>query len=201
MSWTGKEKRQLVMRFGLSERKHLPVLRVGRISFPLWRYRYAREVEKTMNTLCLDDYGKMVVLEFDLFKRYYLPPFALKGKSVLDIGACCGETAYFFLKHGAEKVICIESNPERANRILQNKQNLNLNIELINDVFRPEHLSLPHDFLKCDIEGHEVELLPYAKNLKPSVVEVHTPIIRKQFEENSFRVIFDHDGLSLMANY
>ena len=32
----------------------------------------------------------------------------LAGKTVLNAGACCGETAYYFLTHGARKVIAIE---------------------------------------------------------------------------------------------
>jgi hypothetical protein len=52
--------------------------------------------------LCLDEWGKAIIYsELDQFEKYYLPPFPLKNKKVLDLGACCGETAYFYLQHGA----------------------------------------------------------------------------------------------------
>lgn len=191
------------IKFGLSERKHLPVIKVGRVSYPLWKFRYAQRIQNMIAALCLDEWGKAIIYtELDQFEKYYLPPFALKNKTVLDVGACCGETAYFYLQHGAKKVICVESDPTRAKLILRNKQNLNLNIELINDFFVPKHLSLNYDFIKCDIEGHEMELIPYAKKLKPCIVEAHGQNVREQFEKNGFQVVFrQKNNLFLMTNY
>jgi 16S rRNA A1518/A1519 N6-dimethyltransferase RsmA/KsgA/DIM1 with predicted DNA glycosylase/AP lyase activity len=40
----------------------------------------------------------------------YLIPFSKKIQ--VDIGAGCGETAFVYLNHGVEKVICIEGNKE-----------------------------------------------------------------------------------------
>jgi 16S rRNA G966 N2-methylase RsmD len=191
------------VKFGLSERKHLPVVKVGKVSYPIWKFRYAKRIGNMITALCLDEWGKTIIYtEFEQFEKYYLPPFPLKHKTVLDVGACCGETAYFYIQHGAEKVICIEPDPTRAELILRNKQNLNLNIELINDFFAPKHLSLNHDFIKCDIEGHEIALIPYAKNLKPCLVEAHGQNVQEQFEKNGFHIVFrQNSNLSLMTNY
>ncbi len=191
------------VKFGFSERKHLPVVKVGTVSYPLWKYRYAKRIGKMVAALCLDEWGKAIIYsELDQFEKYYLPPFPLKNKTVLDLGACCGETAYFYLQHGAKKVICVEPDPTRAKLILQNKQNLNLNIELINEFFVPKHLLLDHDFIKCDIEGHEIDLIPSAKELKPCIVEAHGLNIREQFEKIGFHVVFrQKNGLFLMTNY
>jgi 16S rRNA G966 N2-methylase RsmD len=191
------------VKFGFSERKHLPVVKVGRVSYPLWKFRYAKKIKNIIDALCLDEWAKAIIYsELDQFEKYYLPPFSLKDKTVLDLGACCGETAYFYLQHGAKKVICVESDPTRAKLILKNKQNLNLNIELINDFFTPKHLQLNHDFIKCDIEGNEIELIPHAKNLKPCIVEAHGQNVRKQFEKNGFHVVFyQKNDLFLMTNY
>jgi hypothetical protein len=194
---------QTVVKFGFSERKHLPVIKVGKVSYPLWKFRYAKRIGNMISALCLDEWGKAIIYsEFNQFEKYYLPPFSLKAKTVLDVGACCGETAYFYLQHDAKKVICIEPDQTRAELILRNKENLNLNIELINDFFSPKHLSLSHDFIKCDIEGHEIALIPYAKKLKPCIVEAHGKDIRELFEKNGFHVVFcQKNNLFLMTNY
>jgi predicted rRNA methylase YqxC with S4 and FtsJ domains len=189
----------------------MPVLKLDycELTFFLWEYRRVKTIEKIIEKteLRLDSYATLVLVE-DLPKNYYLPPFPLTGKTVLDIGACCGETAWYFLKHGAKKVVCIECDPARIKLIEENRKNLNLNIDIVPGMFKPEHLLIPHDFIKCDIEGYEMELLPYAKTLKPSVVEVHTGWIKDQFEKNGFHSIANLDcddtanvSICLMANY
>jgi hypothetical protein len=97
---------QIVVKFGFSERKHLPVIKVGKVSYPIWKFRHAKRIGNMISALCLDEWGKAIIYsEFDQFEKYYLPPFSLKDKTVLDVGACCGETAYFYLQHDAKKVI------------------------------------------------------------------------------------------------
>jgi 2-polyprenyl-3-methyl-5-hydroxy-6-metoxy-1,4-benzoquinol methylase len=187
---------------GFSKRKHLPVVKIGHISLPIWKYRYAQRVAKMIGKLILDEYAKKTIInELAEFENFYLPPFSLKGKTVLDIGACCGETAYFYLQRGAEKVICIEPDPNRVELIKQNKNNFNLNIELINTCFEPSHLLLLYDFIKCDIEGSEVKLIPFLKQIKPCVLEAHGDNIRTQFEKNGFHTIHHRHNYYLMTNY
>jgi hypothetical protein len=48
----------------------------------------------------------ILVGELELWHRVYLPI----GNIVLDVGAGNGETAQFYLNHGAKKIICIESD-------------------------------------------------------------------------------------------
>jgi hypothetical protein len=50
----------------------------------------------------------MLINELDYWHSIYLP---VKG-TVLDIGAGNGETAFFYLNHGAEHVICIEPDAD-----------------------------------------------------------------------------------------
>jgi len=188
----------------LSKKKHLPVLHskniVGQCNFSLWNYRTLRRIEKT--GLMLDPMGVNALLEIMKIGDKYIPPFGLQGKTVLDIGAGCGETAWLFFKHGAKKVICVESNKQRSELIRRNADRLGWNVEILNTKFAPEHLLLPHDFVKCDIEGYEMELLPHIKS--PCVLESHNWWINEQFRKKGFYLISEPDpmlGTCLMANY
>ena len=41
-----------------------------------------------LDALCLDEWAKAITYtEFNQFEKYYLPPFSLKNKIVLDVGA------------------------------------------------------------------------------------------------------------------
>jgi hypothetical protein len=80
---------QIVVKFSFSERKHLPAIKVGKVSYPIWKFRYAKRIGNMISALCLDEWGKAIIYsEFDQFEKYYLPPFSLKDKTVLDVGAC-----------------------------------------------------------------------------------------------------------------
>jgi len=124
----------------------------------------------------------------------------VKGKTVLDVGAYNGDSARLFLKNGARKVICIECNPDYARQIDIP------NVEVIAEPFRLEHLSIPHDCCKFDIEGWEALLIPVAEKLKPTVLESHTWWHTAQFKKKGFRVMTDegptaNTGLCMMCNY
>jgi hypothetical protein len=137
------------------------------------------------------------------FGYLYLPKFNLKGKVVLDIGACCGESAAIFLKAGAKKVVCIEPDAETVNYLEFNRKNLNWNINIIAEKAKPQHILSSHpDLIKCDIEGYEMDLIDYLPKY-PCVLEVHNRWIRDRFAERGFNEIMPPNsvlGVCLMAN-
>jgi len=76
--------------------------------------------------------------------------------TVVDMGAGCGETAQFYLLHGAERVICFENDP-RALKCLY--ANFGEDSRVIIHPFTVNHF-------KADIEGSE----------RGSIVETHFPV-------------------------
>jgi len=188
----------------LSQRKRVPALFLDEsgYAFPLWDYQYVSTIERSQ--LKLDEVAVHVLGE--LKKGFYKPPFSLKGKVVLDIGACCGETAWYYQRLGASHVSCIEINPERIMNLRYNRLVAGLDITIISEPFCIDHLvNLDYDFIKCDVEGQEVILLNYMKqfdNLKPCVLEVHGPELYDKFTAEGFRLVGEaSDGFYIMANY
>lgn len=97
------------------------------------------------------DHRTIVEQELEGWHDWYLPV----EKTVLDLGAGCGETAFFYLNHGAKRVICIESNPEAVKLLKRNFGNDN----------RVTIVEAQVDSIKIDIEGSE-------RNM---VLETHFP--------------------------
>lgn len=103
-------------------------------------------------TLRLDEIHRAIVMrELDMWHEKYLPC----GKNVLDIGAGCGETALFYLNHGAERVVCIEGD---------NKALTHLHWNFSNDP-RVKIVPLLIDHIKIDVDGAEEGML----------LETHSP--------------------------
>lgn len=74
----------------------------------------------------------MFLSEYTKWKKWYLPPDhrkGIKGQVVLDVGAGCGETAYFFLKNGASKVISIEPDKKAFEILSENSRVNGWNVE------------------------------------------------------------------------
>jgi 2-polyprenyl-3-methyl-5-hydroxy-6-metoxy-1,4-benzoquinol methylase len=72
-------------------------------------------LRKGRTELVLDRHHAGVMLaEVMAWTAWYLPRFNLAGKTVLDIGAGCGETAAFYFDHGAEKVVAVELDQVKA---------------------------------------------------------------------------------------
>lgn len=136
------------------------------VNHPTKLYGYEMEL--------LKEYSDLASRELEIWERFYLPVDPA-GLTVLDIGAGCGETAAFYLAHGAEKVISIEPVPSAFSILKRNVEKNGLNVVTINDFFRLNHLSLEHDLMKMDIEGAEKLLLGYHRKLEtPIVIEAHS---------------------------
>jgi hypothetical protein len=85
--------------------------------------------------------------------------------TVVDMGAGCGETAQYYLNHGAERVVCFENNPRALECLRQN---------FGNDP-RVIILAIRVDHFKSDIEGAE----------KGSVIETHGPVRFRRLERGT----------------
>jgi hypothetical protein len=187
--------------FGISKRKRLPCFKFNNQPFWPWEYSQYKEIENLK--LALTPTGIIVTKEMLRSGHHYLPKFSLKDKVVLDIGACCGESAYIFLKAGAKKVICIEPADDRIKYLEFNKKNLGWNVDIIPEKAKPKHiLESNPDVIKCDIEGYEMDLIDYLPKY-PCVLEVHNYWIRDRFAERGFNEITPPEpmlGECLMAN-
>jgi hypothetical protein len=120
--------------------------------------------------------ARLLIQEYPMWRRTYLPSFSLKGKVVLDVGAGAGETAYLFFEQGARKVVAVEVNPLLCRYLRANVRANEWDLEVHEEPFSVSHLSIPHDFAKIDCEGGEKELLA-ALSLGPCRVEMHPSII------------------------
>jgi predicted RNA methylase len=117
-------------------------------------------------------YLELLWREWQAWKDWYLPPWSLRGKTVLDVGAGCGETALFYYYHGANKVIAVEPEPVLTPILKRNVARNEWNMEIVETPFEPSMLEWSFDFMKMDGEGCENTLLT-ADTLPPCAVEVH----------------------------
>ena len=212
--------RGLSIRF--SKRRHLPFIAIHESQF--WPHEFVRLLWTSRSWKLLEDtdessvlkidgstikllsgYRQMFLSEYSNWKKWYLPSDkskGIRGQVVLDVGAGCGETAYFFLKNGASKVICIEPN-EKAFEILRENTRVNgWNVELLNEYFSLLKIPSSYDFLKMDCEGCEEQLLNLSSIDKPSVVEVHnkklSEELRKKFQ---LKTIYEKGDISIIRNF
>jgi SAM-dependent methyltransferase len=188
----------LKVELGLSRKKKLPALYIlGRVYLPhkalslLWDFRWLNEIEHNKeytileaegNTLkFLNQYALLIIDEWKEWEKYYIPHFSLHGKTVLDVGAGCGETALLFFLHGAYKVIAVEPNVKAVECLKENVERNNWNVEIVAEPFSLEHLKLDYDFMKVDGEGCEELLSSLPRVDKPCVVEVHNNKLLNKF--------------------
>jgi len=118
--------------------------------------------------------------------NYYLPPSGLKDKIVLDVGGGCGETAKFFIENGALGVNIIEMNKECEKFLEYNSLYHNIKYRIkkfdLSDMLKDKY-----DLIKIDIEGYEIELLPYLNEINIDIVlESHSQYTTDKFIENGF---------------
>ncbi len=96
--------------------------------------------------------------ELEMWHNMYLP---VSG-TVLDVGAGCGETAFFYLKHGAKQVVCIEGNKDCFNNLCSN----------FKDDDRVIPMSSFVNNIKIDVSGYE----------RGMVFETHFPFSWKKYD-------------------
>jgi len=133
-------------------------------------------------------FARVMLSEWKVWEKYYLPPFSLKGKTVLDVGAGCGETAIFFAKHGASKVVVVEKEREYEKFLKVNLFLNRINHELYLEAFDPEKHMKNVDFIKMDIEGGERVLADKEINI-PMVLEAHGEEMKKLFLKKGFKAV------------
>lgn len=124
--------------------------------------------------------GEFLMLkEWGLWERYYLPVGGVKGKVILDAGAGDGETAWFYLSHGARKVVSVEPDPVAFSCLEANAKRYGWPVVCLNEKFNLSHLE-GVDIAKIDVEGGEYQLLELDR-LLPGCVEVHGREMKEKF--------------------
>ena len=141
-----------------------------------WKVLRGNNVEKWGSLSLLPYYRQIIASQLKLWEETYLPAFSLSGKIVLDAGAGCGETTWFFFSHGASKVIAIEPNKRCSSIFAENAMKNSWNYELHETKFAPAHLLMKFDFAKVDCEGGELVLLQVDR-LGACRVELHPDFI------------------------
>ncbi len=91
---------------------------------------------------------RMLTEELEAWHKQYLP--IKSGGTVLDIGAGEGETMIFYLLHGAQRLICVETDRNKVKR-------LRTNAKLAQKAFGAhiDVLDAMLDNIKIDIDGAE----------------------------------------------
>jgi SAM-dependent methyltransferase len=180
----------------LSKKKHLPILVLFGCEYYPWQMmsllRAMSGNVADWDLIHTNLFGYEIALlrhrynmtmgEINLWEDTYAP-ILLKEKTVLDVGAGMGESAAFFFSKGAKKVVAIEPNRQDFRLLRENAERNAWNVDAIQDVFKLEHLSIPHDFAKIDCEGGEEILLAYNHSLGPCVIESHTAEITRRLVE------------------
>lgn len=124
----------------------------------------------------------LMIDQWHRWKREYLPPWSLEGKTVLDVGSGCGETAAFYFEHGASTVIGVEPDALESLMAAENARENHWNFLPINKPFSPDMLRAYHfDFFKFDCEGCELPVLEVLRAVgKPGVVAIHEPGMKER---------------------
>lgn len=123
-------------------------------------------------------HGIIPLFESLSWKHLYLPEGGIERKTVLDVGMGCGETAAFFFENGAKKVVGIEIMEGCSKNAKENAKRNGWDLDVLGEPFKLEHLAIPHDFLKMDIDGGERLLLDCrGKELGPCRIEMHPSLV------------------------
>lgn len=122
------------MRIGLSDRRRLPCIKIANVVFgrdpsvfesvrKAIEFKRMRIMHSSSDFILMElsnrylaltsEHFRLLLLEVGDWKKHYLP-VDIKGKTVLDVGAGCGETALFYFMNGARKVIAVERDPVKG---------------------------------------------------------------------------------------
>jgi SAM-dependent methyltransferase len=209
----------ILPRFGISKRKHLPVLKLldhsispfsglGVIRrFWGWELRASPssglvEVSTPLDKLEMSrDRAGMMLYEWGTWTRAYAPrSFDFRGKTILDVGAGEGETVELYRMRGAKKFICVEPDPQRVARLRENAARNGWDAEVFQQPFSTEFLQRGFDFMKMDCEGCEVALLGRGVSF-PCLIETHERSTTQEFlKMPGFAVVKGGSGASLVSN-
>jgi len=116
-------------------------------------------------------------------------PVNVEGKTVIDLGADYGSTAYYFLSKGALRVVCVEGNPTLFRQLQANMR------YLPNCIAVYKHLRSASDFaevlahtaeiVKVDVEGAEKHLLKVEPGVLQQhyewIIEIHRNVNQREF--------------------
>jgi len=133
------------------------------------------------------------------------------GKTILDLGADYGSTAYYFLKKGAKKIVAVEGDTSLALKLARNygkDPKVTCVQKWISNARDIEELieSYPSDMVKVDIEGAEKHIanisLETLLSVKEWLIEVHTKQVydelSKKFLDSGFKVfVFNYNILGV----
>jgi len=145
-------------------------------------------------------YFELLWREWRAWKKWYLPPWSLKDKTVLDVGAGCGETALFYYSHGAKKVIAVEPQSSLTPLLKTNMERNKWNMQIFQGPFQPSMLGWDFDFMKMDGEGSE-SLLLKADRLPPCAIEVHEQAVLDSLKERFELKVLPQKEIWIVQNF
>lgn len=207
----------IVPRFGISKRRHLPVLKfldhsISVISGPsalrrFWHWSLEESpasglvhVSTPMDKLVMSrDRAGMMLYEWGTWNRHYAPPgFDFSGKTILDVGAGEGETVELYRLLGAKRFICVEPDASRVARLRDNSARNGWDAEVLQEPFSSMLLEKKFDFMKMDCEGCESALFGTSIAF-PCVLETHKGATA-EFLKMGFTVLRLEANTALVTN-
>ena len=129
----------------------------------------------------------LMVSEWSLWNDYYIPPSGIVGKTILEVGAGCGESAALLFEKGAKRAVCVERSSEEVAYLRENVKANGWNVEIVPTAFNLSLLTDEFNLVRMDCEGCEAELLRLDK-LPNVIAEVHTEELKRKFLERGLRV-------------
>jgi predicted RNA methylase len=116
-------------------------------------------------------------------------PINVQGKTIIDFGADYGSTAYYFMRKGALRVICVEGNPTLYRQLQANMRFLPNCVAVYKNIESPDDFSQvlvnTAETVKIDIEGAEKHLMEVQPSLLQQhyewIIELHRNLDKKRF--------------------